>query len=106
MGIIEFLTWMFSKEYYDREALIVGGRAPGWDKLRASHLKFNPVCEICGTRRSLEVHHSYPVHLFPELEMIPEFLITLCREHHYTFGHLCNWKNFNEVWNERIRLGK
>jgi hypothetical protein len=47
----------------------------------------------------LEVHHIRPFHLYPQLELEPGNLITLCerdgRDCHFTFGHFHNWANLN-----------
>lgn len=60
--------------------------------------KFNH-CECCGTRDDLNVHHIFPVHVYPQLELEPYNLITLCRKHHFQIGHLNDWKKWNPyVW--------
>jgi len=45
------------------------------------------------------VHHVRPVHLFPELELEPGNLVTLCEGEtmncHLFFGHLGWWKAWN-----------
>jgi predicted HNH restriction endonuclease len=43
------------------------------------------------------VHHKRPVHLFPELELDPANLITLCEPQncHYLIGHCLSWKAYN-----------
>lgn len=71
-------------------------RAVGWPKVRAEHLKKNPVCAACGSEKGLEVHHIKPFHQFPELELDPENLITLCNKScHLYFGHLKYFKSWN-----------
>ena len=60
--------------------------------------KFNR-CECCGREDTLNVHHILPVRWFPELELEPYNLITLCRKHHFYIGHFGNWKDWNPyVW--------
>ena len=74
-------------------------RSSQWKKTRASHLEANGMCLACGGRVSLEVHHLMPYHLAPELELDPNNLITLCESAshcHWTFGHLLNWRSYNE----------
>ena len=74
-------------------------RSSQWKKTRASHLEANGMCLACGGRVSLEVHHLMPYHLAPELELDPNNLFTLCESAshcHWTFGHLLNWRSYNE----------
>jgi 5-methylcytosine-specific restriction endonuclease McrA len=52
-------------------------RTSGWSKLRKEHIKKQPCCMACGTKKELEVHHIIPVHLAPEFELNPNNLITL-----------------------------
>lgn len=55
-------------------------------------------CRACGGARKLELHHIQPVHIYPELELVPANVITLCmgpHRCHFEVGHLCNWDNWN-----------
>jgi len=73
-------------------------RSPRWPGVRGAHLKRNPTCAACGTNDKLEVHHIYPFHLYPNLELDPANLITLCENGgncHIMLGHLKNWKSYN-----------
>ena len=71
-------------------------RAIGWSKVRAEHLKKYPKCAACGTEKGLEVHHIKPFHEFPELELEPTNLITLCNKScHLYFGHLKYFQSWN-----------
>lgn len=74
-------------------------RAGRWDTVRDAHVKGQPACAVCGTKSGVEVHHVRPYHLFPELELDPTNLITLCREHHLWWGHLGDFKS----WNPEVR---
>lgn len=77
---------------------LLAPRAPGWARLRAQHLAIHPRCAVCGTTRAVVPHHILPVHLWPDLEMEPSNLISLCEgpgAHHLTFGHLGNWTSYN-----------
>ena len=68
-----------------------------WSKVRKKHLQKQPICAACGNDKKLEVHHIKPVHKYPELELEPENLITLCADPcHLIFGHLKHWKSWNE----------
>ena len=72
-------------------------RRPKWRKVRARHLKKFPKCAVCKGKTRLTVHHCKPLHYFPELELDPTNLITLCeyRRCHIGFGHLNNFKSYN-----------
>jgi 5-methylcytosine-specific restriction endonuclease McrA len=74
-------------------------RSPQWKKVRLAHLKNNYWCKYCGNKTQLEVHHIKPFYLFPELELNPKNLITLCEKKiyncHFRIGHLGKWKNYN-----------
>lgn len=72
-------------------------RSAKWRKVRADFLVLFPSCTACGTKTNLNVHHIRPFHLYPELELEPANLITLCEQHncHYLFGHFLDWKAFN-----------
>jgi 5-methylcytosine-specific restriction endonuclease McrA len=72
-------------------------RSPRWSKVRKEHLQKNPICAVCGRSKKLEVHHINPVHLFPDSELDPSNLITLCADPcHLTFGHLMDFKSWNK----------
>ena len=75
-------------------------RSPEWPAVAHEHLSHEPACVVCGhTGVGLNVHHIRPFHLFPELELDPNNLITLCqvkgRDHHLLIGHLDNWSSYN-----------
>src|SRR5262245_8047757 len=74
-------------------------RSPDWPTMRRNFLKAHPVCWECGSFKDLEVHHIRPFHLYPELELKADNLITLCEtvgiNCHFNVGHLGNWKGWN-----------
>lgn len=90
-------------------------RSAQWPKVRAEHLKTEPVCRVCGTAQNLNVHHVIPVHVNESGELEPLNLITLCEGKdgcgcHFLFGHLRNWVSWNpnvftdaRLWREKIR---
>jgi hypothetical protein len=84
------------------KAPMSASRSNEWPKVRAEHLKLNPVCACCGGTKKLEVHHIQPFHLHPALELEPTNLITLCEDAsngiicHLCLGHLGNYKSFNK----------
>ena len=77
-------------------------RSPKWSRFRDSHLDSEACCQICGQfdRKYLVVHHIKPFHLFPELELDPDNLITVCTNGpgglncHFVFCHKSNWLDF------------
>ena len=73
------------------------GRSPKWRSVRNKHVEDNPTCAACGRRDGLEVHHIVPYHVDPSRELDPTNLITLCGKRcHFVFGHLMDWKSWNE----------
>lgn len=78
-------------------------RSGHWPQARKDHLDLHPACALCGGTAKLQVHHKQPFHLHPELELDPDNLITLCEAGHgginchLAFGHLGNFKSFNEA---------
>lgn len=85
------------------------GRDGRWPALRRKHLKREPKCTVCGTDIELDVHHIDPVSWKPERELDEDNLMTLCRVHHYLFGHLNDWESFNpwvemdvEIWRQKM----
>ena len=73
-------------------------------KAKKEYIKLEPRCAVCGLKRNIltdrknDVHHKIPVHVDDSLAFDFSNLITLCRTHHFTIGHLGNWKE----WNKRI----
>lgn len=93
-----------------RETGAAESRSPQWPTVRKHHLMRFPACAVCDSIDECDVHHVTPVHLCPEKELSPENLITLCRQHHFLFGHLASWTSFNkdvredaEAWNKKIK---
>lgn len=80
-------------------------RSPHWGKVRDAYLLEHPLCVACGGKDHLNAHHRKPFHLFPELELDPTNLLTLC-EHgpgdtncHLLLGHGGNWS----LWNPQVQ---
>lgn len=76
-------------------------RSPRWDAVRDAHVAANPRCRCCGRQENLQVHHVRPYHLFPDLELDPDNLVTLCVggpiNCHYLAGHGgAGWHRFVE----------
>lgn len=76
-------------------------RSPEWRGVRNDYLKRFPNCRVCNGVKKSRVHHLNPFHLFPELELVEENLITLCEKKkygincHLLIGHLGNWRRIN-----------
>jgi hypothetical protein len=91
-------------------------RSGHWHTVRKHHLENHPVCEVCGGKDKLQVHHKRPFHMHPELELEPSNLITLCEgmhnglSCHLLVGHLGNFKSINvnveedaKIWNSKLK---
>lgn len=75
---------------YSAAVLMFTPRNPAWERERNLYLKHESVCQWCGGIEKLQVHHTFPVHSFPDLEMVKKHWITLCmgpEECHYRQGH-------------------
>jgi len=74
-------------------------RSPHWPTVQHKHLKKFPACAACGGNTNLNVHHKKPFHLYPELELEPTNLITLCmdgdKDCHIKLGHGGSFKAYN-----------
>lgn len=71
-------------------------RSRGWSKVRKKYVRDNPYCECCGRTKRPEVHHVKDFSSFPELELEPSNLITLCAKRcHFMMGHLLDYKSIN-----------
>jgi hypothetical protein len=95
-------------------------RSPRWAGVRKAHLARFPTCALCGGARNLEVHHIFPFHLKPELELDPTNLITLCeagnfgiKSCHRAIGHFGDWHRINlhvvrdaAYWNKKLKTRK
>lgn len=92
-------------EHRDVAAGIEKKRSPKWPEVEQAHLKIQPVCACCGSDKKLNVHHKKPFHLYPELELEPTNLITLCmdKECHLLLGHGDNFKDYNPNVDEDVK---
>lgn len=90
-------------------------RSSKWRKVRKIHLKANPTCAVCKSRKKVEVHHKIPFHITPDLELKETNLLSLCENKkyglncHLLIGHLGNYRRFNDdiemdvfIWNRKI----
>lgn len=85
-------------------------RSPHWPTIQHKHLKKFPACAACGGNMNLNVHHKQPFHLYPELELEPTNLITLCmdgdKDCHIKLGHGSNFKAYNPHVEVHVELVK
>ena len=79
-----------------------GPRSSEWVQVRSDFVRKHPRCEACGSTANLNVHHIEPFHQRPDLELVEDNLITLCREHHYFIGHDPDgpWKPAKPSWSK------
>ena len=96
----------FKNLFEERERLGGMTRSPQWKTVRKNFLTNNSECAVCGGTNDLEAHHIFPFHLHPEEELNPANLITLCRQHHYEWGHFFSWRSFNKDIVEDAKLFK
>lgn len=73
------------------------GRDPRWRTACKRYLVQHPKCVCCG-QDAKTVHHVKPVHVAPELEMVPENWAAVCDKCHFSCGHGNNWKKWNELF--------
>ena len=57
-------------------------RSSKWKAVRNNFIKTHGWCAVCGKTENLVVHHKEPFHLFPEKELDPTNLVTLCEKCH------------------------
>lgn len=101
--LIDFLLFLFAMLKGGPAPVVpigAGERSPDWRTERNKYIKHNGSCRACGATTKLELHHKFPFHLYPELEMVKEEWITLCQDCHYLFGHLKDWKSWNPTVKE------
>jgi 5-methylcytosine-specific restriction enzyme A len=103
------------KRIFNRDYRMFGAdRSSRWSHVRNEHIKKFPECAVCGKTENLTVHHKKPFHVFPELELEPTNLVTLCESAgmhcHITFGHLGSFKSYNgsieddiKNWNLKVK---
>lgn len=75
-------------------------RSYHWPVVERAFLKNHQTCAACGSKKYLNVHHIKPFHIFPEHELDPLNLITLCMEMdrhcHLLIGHGDAFRYWNE----------
>ena len=82
-------------------------RSSLWGGVKKHFLKDNPECAVCGSKKRLNVHHKKPFHLYPELELDPNNLITLCmsrKECHLVIGHGSHFSAYNPQIEKDVKI--
>ena len=90
-----------------RDVGVKNKRSPQWHKVREEFLTNNLECAVCGTNKNLNVHHKKPFHLYPQFELDPNNLITLCMDPlhqcHIKLGHGGDFKKYNPNVDEDVK---
>ena len=76
IGYIQRIYRRFQAERRERKKR--SERSPHWHHIELQHLEREPLCQGCGSKKHLQVHHEAPFRLHPELELEPSNLITVC----------------------------
>lgn len=92
---MEWINKLLGLGDYSLQRTLGAERSSQWPRVRENYISLHPNCAVCATDKNCEVHHRLPFHDHPELELDPTNFITLCRDHHYLYGHLLNWSSFN-----------
>lgn len=82
-------------------------RSRDWDAVRDRHIEMFPYCVACGGTTALQVHHIVPFHISPDLELVPENLITLCmgdHDCHLKLGHGGSFRCYNPEIARDVKL--
>ncbi len=99
-----FTLWLIASRLLLVDAAAAGERSGRWHTVRGAYIAEHSTCEACGGKGSpeapLQVHHVLSYELYPERELDPENLITLCPRCHLVFGHLGDFKAFNPLVRE------
>ena len=99
MGIINKTKALAHEIVKNHPKLAKHPRSNDWPKIAKSWISTHNICEACGGIKRLNVHHIKPFHQYPELELDPNNLITLCmgeHECHIKIGHGGNFRTANE----------
>lgn len=82
-------------------------RSSLWNSVKNQFLKENNRCAVCGSKKRLNVHHKKPFHLYPELELDSDNLITLCmskKECHLVIGHGSYFSAYNKNIEDDVKV--
>jgi 5-methylcytosine-specific restriction protein A len=105
--IRSLLGWLFPPDPGGLQPLIA--RSSQWPAVRRRHLAQQPACQVCDSKRDLEVHHILPL-AWGGAELEPSNLNTLCARCHLFIGHLGSWQSRNPdytadaaAWRAKVR---
>lgn len=73
-------------------------RNPEFEPQARKYIEAHPTCLRCGGSRLLQLHHKFPFHLYPHLEMNQEYWRVLCMATpvcHLAGGHLLDFSAWN-----------
>ncbi len=71
-------------------------RSSRWPAVREAYVAEHSTCAACGNT-PVEVHHVRPFHLWPDSELDPKNLISLCKRCHLLIGHLGDFRASNPL---------
>lgn len=101
---MNWLIYIFNRFFVN--SALGAPRSSDWDRVRSEHIRRHPECAVCkkvGKIISNDVHHILPFWRYPEFELLADNLVTLCRKHHFEWGHFFDWKSYNEEIKRWIR---
>lgn len=78
-------------------------RDPAWERESKAYLAENLKCCLC-RQASEVVHHVVPVHVNPKREMDKTNWSAVCIRCHFSIGHLCNWRLWQENFFKIVQL--
>ena len=90
------------RDWFDPGVFGGARRSSQWREVRERHLQAFPDCEVCGGVKKITVHHILPFHVYPDYELDPFNLITLCTAKkkgincHLLVGHRGNYRKIND----------
>jgi len=106
-NLVSLYQQLIFKIQYGRDKFTGVKRTSDCLKAMREYKKTHPACEISGSRKKVEPHHIFPVHLFPDKATGP--FICLTRDLHLWMAHLGNFKKYNpdiekdaRIWYDKI----
>jgi cytochrome c553 len=97
IGPVVLLLCLQAFAWWFAIAVNASERSGQWRGVRDAYVAAHPTCEACGDKDAVQVHHVLPFHLWPEKELDPTNLITLCPRCHIALGHLGDFRAFNPL---------
>ena len=82
-------------------------RSPKWGQFKKEYAKkYPPACVVCGSKKTLNLHHLYVFHAFPQYELCEWNVRWLCHEHHLYLAHLGDFSSVDPNGAENIEKEK